>query len=348
MVYCARWMQPGSRGFLAVLLVSLVACSSAKSGDRRADGTSVETQTLRHQAGVGQVSYPELAADLGYLAPLKLEFVGNTISGPQDIQTVVTGDVDFCLAFHGAIIKWIAAGAPIRAVVGGYGVDEETFSGYFAREDAPIRSPRDLIGKQVAMNTLGAHAEFILREYLSRAGLSAEEIKKVTMIVLPPVNTEQSLRAGNIDVAALTGIFRDKAVARGGLRQVFSDHELYGAFTAGSYVFTKRFIEQNPNTVRKFVDGVGRAIEWARSTPRAQVIERQRAIIAKRKRQENDEVVQYWKSTGIAGRAGQLSDRELQMWIDWLVKDGELKPGQLRPQDVYTNEFNPAARSETK
>jgi ABC-type nitrate/sulfonate/bicarbonate transport system substrate-binding protein len=198
------------------------------------------------------------------------------------------------------------------------------------------------------MNTLGAHAEFMTREYLSRAGLTAEEIKKVTLVVLPPVNTEQLLRAGNVDIAALTGIFRDKALARGGLRQVFTDYELYGKFTAGSYVFTKRFIERNPNTVRKFVDGVGRAIEWARTTPREQVIERQRAIIAKRKRQENDEVVQYWKSTGIAGTGGQLRDRELQMWIDWLVKDGELKPGQLKPQDVYTNEFNSAARTEAR
>ncbi len=36
----------------------------------------------------GQVTFPELAEDLGYLAPVKLKWVGNTISGPQDIQTV--------------------------------------------------------------------------------------------------------------------------------------------------------------------------------------------------------------------------------------------------------------------
>lgn len=333
----ARWLVWGSLALWA-------ACSRASGGDRRAEGSQPEALTLRHQSGVGQVSFPELAADLGYLDPLKLEFIGNTISGPQDIQTVVTGDVDFGLAFNGAIIKLVAAGAPIRAVVGGYGVDEETFTGFFALDDAPIRSARDLIGKQVAMNTLGAHAELMLREYLSRADLSPDEIKKVTMVVLPPVNIEQALRNGNIDVAALTGIFRDKAQERGGVRQLFSDYELYGKFTAGSYVFTKRFIDKNPNTVRKFTDGVGRAIEWARSTPREQVIERLRAIIAKRKRQENDEVVRFWKSTGIAGTAGQLSDREFQIWIDWLVKDGELWPNQLRPADVYSNQYNPAAR----
>ncbi len=63
------------------------------------------------------MTFTELAEDLGYLAPLKLKWVGNTISGPQDIQTVVTGDTDIGGAFYGAILKLIAAKAPIKAVV---------------------------------------------------------------------------------------------------------------------------------------------------------------------------------------------------------------------------------------
>ena len=49
---------------------------------------------------------------------------------------------------------------------------------------------------------------------------------------------------------------------------MFSDHELFGEFTAGSYVMKKDFIRDNPKAVRKFVEGVGRAIEWSRTTPR--------------------------------------------------------------------------------
>lgn len=33
--------------------------------------------------------------------------------------------------------------------------------------------------------------------------------------------------------------------------------------------------------------------------------------------------------------------RPYQLWIDWLVKDGQLRPGQLVPSQVYTNELNP-------
>jgi hypothetical protein len=36
-----------------------------------------------------------------------------------------------------------------------------------------------------------------------------------------------------------------------------------------------------------------------------------------------------------------MSDREFQVWIDWLVKDGELQPGVVTPPDLYTNELNP-------
>jgi ABC-type nitrate/sulfonate/bicarbonate transport system substrate-binding protein len=290
-------------GVVSLSLLSLANCSSARSSERSSSSTAPETSTLRHQSSVGQVTFPELAADLGYLAPIKLEYVGNTISGPQSIQTVVTGDTDFGLAFNGAIIKLAAASAPIRAVVGGYGTDDQTFTGYLALAQSPIRTARDLIGKKVGMNTLGAHAELMLREYLSRGGVSAQEAKSVTLVVLPPVNLEQGLRAGQIDVAALTGIFRDKAEERGGIRAVFSDSDLYGRFTAGSYVFRTDFIAKNPNTVRSFVSGVARAIEWARTTPRDQVVARYTTILEKRKRNENAELAQYWRSTGSPSRA---------------------------------------------
>jgi ABC-type nitrate/sulfonate/bicarbonate transport system substrate-binding protein len=330
-----------ARGLCLLACLWCAACSRASSGKLATSSAEDEAITLRYQGGAGVVWFPELAEDLGYLAPLKLQYIGNTISGPQDIQTVATGDSDFGLAFNGAVIKLVAAHAPVRAVVGGYGVDEQTFTSFFVREDSSIHSARDLIGKRVAMNTLGAHSEFMLREYLRRNGLSEEDARKVTQIVLPPINTEQALRADQVEVAAMTSIFRDKALERGGLRQLFSDYELYGAFTAGSYVMRRTFIEEHPKSVRRFVAGVSKAIEWARVTPREQVIARFAAILAKRKRGETADVMRYWKSTGIAGQGGLIRKRELQLWLDWLIKLGELKQTQVELSDVYTNEFNP-------
>ncbi|WP_354062372.1 ABC transporter substrate-binding protein [Bradyrhizobium sp. RT6a] len=144
----------------------------------------LEKTDIRYQGSAGQVTFIELAEDLGYLAPLKLKWVGNTMSGPQDIQTVVTGDIDISGAFYGAILKLIAAKAPVKAVVGYYGSDANTYYGYFVKDDSPIKTARDLIGKKVAVNTLGARLEFVLREYLARSGLSASEAKQVTLVAI--------------------------------------------------------------------------------------------------------------------------------------------------------------------
>jgi ABC-type nitrate/sulfonate/bicarbonate transport system substrate-binding protein len=260
------------------------------------------------------VTFTELAEELRYLAPLKLKWVGNTISGPQDIQTVVTGDIDVGGAFYGAILKLIAAKAPIKAVVGYYGSDANTYYGYYVKEDSPIKTARDLIGKKVAVNTLGAHLEFVLREYFARNGLSVTEAKQVTLVAIPPVSGEQALRQGQVEVSALSGVLRDKALERGGIRSLFNDTDLFGKFTGGAYVLREIFIKDNPNASRKLTEGISRAIEWAQTTPPEEVRARFDKIIAERKRNEDASSIKYWKSTGVAAKGGVISDGEIQVW----------------------------------
>ena len=74
------------RRVAALLGASLIA--AAASIPARAQ--TPEKLELRYQGWASKVLYPELAEDLGYLAPIKLKWVGNTISGPQDIQAAVT------------------------------------------------------------------------------------------------------------------------------------------------------------------------------------------------------------------------------------------------------------------
>lgn len=322
-------------------LLGLAALSFGLLATQAHAAPPLEKTDIRYQGWVGQVTWIELAEDLGYLAPLKAKWVGNTISGPQDIQSVVTGDVDLGGAFNGAVVKLLAKKAPIKAVLGYYGVDENTWTGYYVKEDSPIKSARDLIGKKIAVNTLGAHHEFMVREYLDRAKLTDAEAKQVTLVVTPPVTGEQALRQGHVEVTTLGGVLRDKALERGGIRPLFTDRALYGNFTAGSIVLHDKFIAQNPNTSRHLVSALARAIEWARNTPAADVRARFVKIIEARKRAESADSIQYWKSTGVAGAGGVIKDTELQIWINWLVKDGLLKPGQVKPADLYTNAFNP-------
>ncbi|WP_404955327.1 ABC transporter substrate-binding protein [Streptomyces sp. 147326] len=327
------------RQFLTLLGISAAAVSCG-TATANGGGSGSQVTSLKYQGSVGAVTLPELAADLGYLGDLKLEWVGNTISGPQDIQSAATGQTHFGSAFNGAVIKLAAGKAPIKAVISSYGSDQHSYAGYFVLEDSPIRSARDLIGKKVGMNTLGAHYQALLDTYLSRNGLAKADAAKVEALVIPPVNTEQALRAKQIEVGVLTGILRDKALAAGGIRPLFTDVELLGPFSAGTYIMTERFIKQNPDTVRTFVTGVAKAIEWSRTTPREEAVARMTEIVKKRGRNEDTTALQYWRSYGIAETGGRIPDQEFQLWLDWLGERGEIKQGQFEPSDLYTNEFN--------
>ncbi|WP_412758880.1 ABC transporter substrate-binding protein [Metabacillus fastidiosus] len=326
--------------FIAILL--LIVSTGCQEKEKVVGGEGkYETLTLKYEGSVGTVTYPELAQDLGYLDPIKLEWIGNTTSGPASIQNAATGETHFGGAFNGAIAKLIASGAPIKSVIGYYGSDEYTFHGFYILEGSPIKNARDLIGKKVGMNTMGAHHEFVLKEYLRQNGLTEDEIKQVTLVVVPPVNTEQALRQKQIDVAVLGGMLRDRALEKGGISKLFSDYDLFGSFTGGSLVFTEKFIKENPNTVSKFVEATAKAIEWAQTTPKEEVIARFESIIEKRGREEDTETIQYWKSSGIAQKGGFIQESEFQVWVDWLEKSGEFKEGQVKLDDLYTNEFNP-------
>ncbi|MFI1393542.1 ABC transporter substrate-binding protein [Streptomyces sp. NPDC020681] len=330
-------MTYSRRGFLALSGLSALAVA----GCGTASGSGIRnTTTLRYQGSAGAVTPPELAASLGYLGELKLDWVGNTISGPQDIQSAASGQIDFGGAFNGAVVKLASRKAPIKAVISYYGSDKDAYSGYYVLEKSAIRSPRDLIGKKVGMNTLGAHAEAMLDIYLKNHGLSRAEAEQVERIVIPPVNTEQSLRQRQIDVAVLGGILRDKALETGGVRKLFSDFELRGAFSAGTYVLTDRFIKQNPETVRTFVTGVGKALDWSRTTPREEVVARMTEILARRKRSESADALKYWRSYGVSAPGGRIEAQELSVWSDWLTERGDLKSGQVQVDGLFTNEFN--------
>jgi ABC-type nitrate/sulfonate/bicarbonate transport system substrate-binding protein len=329
------------------IVVGFTACSkSEKEIVKQSEAVTQATEgyektVLNYQSLSSLVSYPELAEALGYLAPIKLNYLGNVLGGPQDLQTLATGDVDIATAFNGAIIKAKASGVDLVTLLGSYGSDKQTFQGFYVLDGSPIKSARDLIGKTVSVNTLGAHAEFVVKDYLQRGGLTKDEISKVELTVLPPVSAEQALRARQIDVAQLSYVARDKAKERGGVRALFTDVELFGEFTAGNYAVTRKFLKDNPKTAKKLVEATAKAIEWARNSPRDEVAKKWAEIATKHGRGEADDFEKHWLSTGISQKGGLVDKREYQIWIDWLVKDGQLQAGQINADEIYDNSLNP-------
>lgn len=92
---------------------------------------------------------------------------------------------------------------------------------------------------------------------------------------------------------------------------------------------------------------VGRHGRMQLTTPPAEVVARMKRIIVARKRGEAPELIDSWQPSHAEKTAGLIRAAEFQIWIDWLVRDGQLERGRVHAADLYTNELNPYAPHES-
>jgi ABC-type nitrate/sulfonate/bicarbonate transport system substrate-binding protein len=336
---------------LIALATALAACGGGGSdatanggGSSSSSGGGDEPTTIRVQHFPGFISPYEVAAKLGYLGKLELKQVGVVTGGPESIQAVATDQTDVGGAFPSAVIKLIAAGGPIKAVIGQFGADDKAYSGLYVPEDSSIKTAKELIGKKIGVNTLGANSEAVIHLWLKEQGLSQEEVKEVELVVIPPVNMEEALKEHQLDGAIMGGAVREKAERDGGVRRIFKDVEFLGSYLNTTTVLADSFIEDHPQATKELVGGIAKAIRYMQTEPAAKVVKLGEEVADEEGFSEDKETIKYWKSLGVPGEGGLILPREFPLWIKYLEEEGELEPGKVTPADAYTNEFNPYAK----
>lgn len=333
----------------ALLALVLAGCgsSSSSAGSDPSGGHSVKNaapgfQTIRYQTVPGVFDPIEFASYLGYLPGIPIDHVGTVLGGPQDIQAVATGSSDIGGAFNGSIIAAIAAGAKLKAVIGYYGSDQNSYGGVYVKQGSSITSAKDLIGKSVAVNTLGANDTEVTDLWLAKQGLSAAEIKKVDFVVVNPTEAAEALKEGRVDAAYLSFASRQLAAKTLKLHQLMTDIGQIGNYTAGSDVLRPSFIAQNPKETKELVAGIAKAVHWLQVTPRAQVIKVGEKIAALHGRASTDDSwIPSWKSQGVSEPYGYISRADFARWIAPMEIAGQIKKGQISASQVYTNAYNP-------
>lgn len=315
------------------------ACGSSEGAETTADGKTV----IRYLGSAGSISLPEIAQALGFLDDFELKYVGETTGGPESLRALATDQVDIANSFQGAITKVIATGVPITSVVASYGYSGDVRSSIAVRDDGSVKTARDLIGKKVALNTLGANAEAVLDTYLEKEGLSEAEIEKVILVPLPATVAESSLRTKKVDAAFMSGPQLALAEQEGGLDVLVTDTEFLGDYTGGSYAMTTEFLEENPEEATGFVTGIAKAIEWTQQHSVEEVREVASKYFVANDRPEAAEALKLWNGTGIPRPGGYLADDDFELWLDWLDEQGEIDVDKVDLSKLWTNEFNELA-----
>ncbi len=267
--------------------------------------------------------------------------------GTTALQALLANNVDVAGSAWPAWVNIVAGGGKIKAVLGtsvSTKNNKSGKSGLLVLEGSSVHTIKDLVGKRIAVNVLGAEADYVIREYLKQNGLSIDQVQ---LVVVPGENQQQMLRSKQVDAAAWTstgGAQWDMTVEKGGVREIpgTKNFDVKGETVFFGTGFRNDFIAQHPDTVRKYVraSDAARRLVYDEFQKDPERVKKAYADIAIEKG-GNPLLARYYEGSSWTPKFPFIADKDIQWWIDRFSANGQLKPGQIKPSDVYTNEFNP-------
>ena len=326
MITCRHFAKLAAAAAGSVLLFSATIANAA------------DAVTLRYLASQGSLSAFELADALGYFKDTGISFKneGYATGGPASLFALASKNVEIGSAATVAVLNSIGGGNDFVAAYPSNGINKTTESIFYSLDGSPIKSIKDLAGKTIAVNTLGAHLDYTVREALHSVGLPENAAK---LVVVPGPQLEQVLRSKQVDVTAFgywQKTFEGAALKNGPLQKIFGDTDILGEIAGGFIVLRRDWVQAHPAAAKIFVEKSQEALEYARKNP-----EETKKVIADglKARGENPDIVQFFTGFGVR-EGGKGTTRDLQFWIDILARGGTLKEGQLKAENILFNAAN--------
>jgi ABC-type nitrate/sulfonate/bicarbonate transport system substrate-binding protein len=351
---------------LVVLLVAFAACgnqesdtgaSAAASGSGTDSDANTEAAeglfTLRAASG----SSPDfqIASTLGFFADegIEIEWVGDTGSGISPFQLLEQGILDVTSSHPPAIAEAKLAGVEITSIAPG-AVDNEKMPHvyYLVLNDSDIHSFADLAGKKVGVQdaAVPCMSGFVKFE----AGQQGVDFDTIDFVALPePGQEEQALLDGQIDMTTSHGEAAINALATGEVRLICDTWDIFASEGTGlaPVVVLDSFIEERPDVVQGLVNALYRARLWAIDNTWI--------------KDENGNDTDDWHGAYSALLTDVQADRGIviedgfrpvvytaeknippdwiRQWFDIAEFIGTWEPGAITPEDIYSNDFVPAA-----
>ncbi len=284
--------------------------------------------------------------ELGFFNKSGIKFVDKgEIKWTDQPAALASGQINVYDGHPNAVINLLKAGAKVKGVAvggaeptdSGNKVDEDHMH-WLVTENSTLKTAADFKTfkeqnnrkVKIAVGGTGICADLETNAWLRKNNISSDYYE---FIVLPDPQQEQALKQGSIDVATLHPPFYKKAEKDGGVRILFNSYDAFGpAAGLTLIVFTEDYINKYPGTVRDFTNAYKDAERWINNNR-----EQAGAITAKDIGLPFTSNVHYYSSSGAINEKVR---GYLQQWIDAMVADGQLQPGQYKPEDLYTTEFS--------
>jgi NitT/TauT family transport system substrate-binding protein len=250
-------------------VVGVAACGDDDDGGGGGDGGGAEPATLNVGViPIADVAPLYLGIDKGFFEDQQLTIKPQLAEGGAAITpAVVSGD--FQIGFSNTISLLIAASQDLPVQIITQGVlagksEEEAWADLLVLKDGPIKEPKDLEGKTIAVNTLKNICEVTIKASLEQDGVDVDTLK-FTEVPFPDMNA--ALEGGRVDAACVVEPFvsQGKAGAARGIDPFYV--RTAPDLTVATYFTSTQYAEENPDVVARFVKAMNKSLTYAQSHP---------------------------------------------------------------------------------
>jgi NitT/TauT family transport system substrate-binding protein len=247
------------RGFAPAALVFVLAtCLLGACGGDDDSGESGGPARVRVQDTAGVPSaFLEYGVEKGFFKERELDVeVTPSQGGATVVPAVVSGDSDIAGSNLVSVLLAQGKDIPVKIVAPGTfvrGERSQDFSAILVAGDSDIRSPQDLEGKTLAVNTLKNVAEVAAKASLAKQGVDVSKIE-LAEVDFPDMNG--ALAEGRVDAAFQIEPFVSLGVKEG--HRVI-DRPYVGTkpgLQIGCYFTSEQYLSENEDVVERFREGV--------------------------------------------------------------------------------------------
>ena len=181
--------------------------------------------------------------------------------GAVIVQGVTSGDLQFGWTNVISLYQAAAEGFDFKLIAGGatnVRGSNETHA-IEVGKDSPIRGPKDLQGRTVAVNTLNNIVHLMAMAWVDKYGGNSTKVK---FVEIPFPQMEPALIAGKIDAISVQEPFAAAAARRPEIRVLSNPWgDVLPKFLIASWFASDKWIQKNKATAQAFVRAVNRGID---------------------------------------------------------------------------------------
>ncbi|MEU7693649.1 ABC transporter substrate-binding protein [Microbispora hainanensis] len=251
---------------LAVLTAACGSSSSTAGGSPSSGGTGAVLK-LQDPGNAGPLAYAKREGILEKrlkAVGASVEWGGSYASFTATIDAVHSGSVNVIQGAISPAVGYLANSPDIKIFSVTDPVTDPAApdtDGLVVRPDSPIKSVKDLVGKQVAVNK-GGKGEYLLLLALEKAGVPVDQVKRV---YLNPDQGAAAFATGKVDAWWAIVKAYPEAVNKGA-RVIVHGRELDDKDLT-ILAARNELLEQHPEAVRVYLEVVQELTEEAKKTP---------------------------------------------------------------------------------